>query len=132
MFSLDNDRTKVSTMGIDVIGLSDDYKQTHSIGSLGQLLQFLKLGSSRSEVEQLLGKPSTFHPFAGSLYDIVDVRSPVDLEDEQLGSMPVFLQVDYEGDEQRRQAALESGGDPEQGQAPTDKLLAFAILPIGE
>jgi hypothetical protein len=121
-------------MDIDVVGLSDEYKQTHSIGSLGRLLQFLKLGNSRSEVEELLGKPTTFHPFAGSLYDIADLRAPVDVGDEQSGSMPVFLQVDYEGDEQRRQAAMDSGDleSAEQGQAPTDKLLAFAILPIGE
>jgi len=121
-------------MDIDIGENSKEYKLTHSVDNLGVLIQFIKIGMSRSEVEELLGKPTTYHPFAGSLYDIEGLRYPIDIDDGQSATMPVFLQVDYEGDEKRRQVALDAG-DPEsasQGELATDMLLAFAILPIGE
>lgn len=117
-------------MDIDVRAIADDFQENHSIWNLGYLFQFLKLGMYRWEVENLLGEPTTFHPHAGSLYEILDLRRPVEVDSDEPVTMPVYLQVEFEGDEIRRQESNE----PENinGGLATDKLLFFAVRGIGE
>jgi len=117
-------------MDLDVRAIADEFQKNRSIWELGYLFQFLKLGMYRWEVENLLGKPITFHPHAGSLYEVLDLRRPVEVDSKKSVTMPAYLQVEFEGDDERRQAFDE----PEtiEGGLPTDKLLSFAIRAIGE
>ena len=57
-------------MDLDVRPIADEFPKNNSIWQLGYLFQLLKLGMYRWEVENLLGKPTTFHPHAGSLYEV--------------------------------------------------------------
>lgn len=84
----------------------------------------------RWEVENLLGKPTTFHPHAGSLYEVLDLRRPVEVDSKKSVTMPAYLQVEFAGDDERRQAFDE----PEtiEGGLATDQLLSLAIRSIKE
>lgn len=104
------------------------------IRELGGLIQSLKLGMNRQEVENLLGKITDYSPLGTSLYRIDDLRKIVDVPDGRQISMPVYLLAEFEGDEERKQAFFSSGGDFEELKKglSTDKLLTFAIEAIGE
>lgn len=117
-------------MDLDVRAIATEFQKNHSIWELGDLFQFLKLGMYRWEVENLLGEPTTFHPYAGSLYKIADLRRPVEIDSEEPVTMAAYLQVKFEGDEERKQVFNE----PEtiKDELATDKLLSFAIRAIGE
>lgn len=117
-------------MDLDVRATANDFQENHSIWDLGYLFQFLKLGMHRWEVENLLGEPTTFHPHAGSLYEILDLRRPVEVDSDEPVTMPAYLQVEFEGDEIRRQEFDEP--EMNKGGLATDKLLSFAIRAIGE
>ncbi|NJN92248.1 MAG: hypothetical protein HC878_19040 [Leptolyngbyaceae cyanobacterium SL_5_14] len=117
-------------MDLDVRAIADEFQKNHSIWDLGYLLQFLKLGMYRWEVENLLGEPTTFHPHAGCLYSIAGLRRPVEVDSEEPVTMPAYLQVEFEGDEGRRQTFGES--ETIKDGLATDKLLSFAIRAIGE
>lgn len=117
-------------MDLDVRAVADEFQKNHSIWDLGDLFQFLKLGMYRWEVENLLGEPTDSHPYAGSLYNIADLRRPVEVDSDEPVTMPAYLQVEFEGDEGRRHAFRESE-TVENGLA-TNKLLSFSIRAIGE
>lgn len=117
-------------MDLDVRAIANDFQENHSVWDLGYLFQFLKLGMYRWEVENLLGEPTTFHPHAGSLYEILDLRKPIEVDGGEPVTMPVYLQVEFEGDEIRRQNSNEL--ENINAGLATDKLLSFAIQAIGE
>lgn len=124
-------------MDIDVHKVSKQFQENHSIWDLGYLFQFLKVGMSRWEIENLLGKSTTFDiPSGNHLYEIPDLRCPIEVDGDEKLTIPVFLQVIFEGDEERKRAFVdsgnfESGNNVEEGDS-ADKLLFYAILPIGE
>ena len=104
------------------------------IRKLGGLIQSLKIGMTRQEVENLFGKVTSYASLGDSLYNIDDLRQVVDVSSDQQISIPVYLLVKFEGDEERKQTFLQSGGDFEELKKglKTDKLLTFAIAAIGE
>ena len=104
------------------------------IRRLGGLIQSLKIGMDREEIENLLGKPTNYDLFGNSLYNIDDLRQVSGVASSRQALTPVYLMVKFEGDEERKQAFKDSKEDFEELKKGlnTDKLLSFVLEAFSE
>jgi hypothetical protein len=104
------------------------------IRKLGGLIQSIKIGMNREELENLLGKLTNYALFGNSLYDIDDLRQVSDPVHKRQTLVPVYLLVKFEGDEERKQAFKNSGENFEELKKGLhiDKLLEFALEAFSE
>ena len=104
------------------------------IRKLGGLIQSIQIGMSREELETLLGETTSYGPLGNSLYPIDDLHQVAGVIREREVSLAVYLLVNFEGDEERKENFFKNRENVEElkNGLSTDRLMSFAIATIGE